>query len=282
MNSDVPYGAQDFPAHLFFNFKNNKEPTQLEKHMASIAQKIAKSWQARREEEQRAERAKNALDKDIPFDLRINGKVNLTPLLPESLQESFPAGGYLVREFARYSMNLGQGKSIHAFVVYVDREDRLGEISYLQILVDPRGNKQVRWFRDIDNDNEPHRPIGDADWGFWLDDATGSIGLRQFQSKDNVLYDRIWDPEGAERVKPPILEFTHYPDKYDATKAYKTQHEAMLYARTAKDQNALECEEYVLVSSVTVPERPGEDRDDYIEIVRGIDLKPGVDMIYVY
>jgi hypothetical protein len=105
---------------------------------------------------------------------------------------------------------------------------------------------------------------GNADeWGAWLDPAQGMIGWPQFQTKDGVLYDRVWNP-GAARIAP--REMTETLQDLQGTTTRKLT--AMLYGRPTGAAAPAPSTEYILVAAVDAGQQA------FVEIHAGIDVNP--------
>lgn len=118
---------------------------------------------------------------------------------------------------------------------------------------------ECRYFSRIDEVTP-----GSADeWGAWLDPAQGMIGWPQFQTKDGVLYDRVWSP-GAARVQP--REMTETLETLAGTSTRKLT--AMLYARPTGAAAPAPPTEYILVAAVEAGQQA------FVEIHAGIDINP--------
>jgi hypothetical protein len=105
---------------------------------------------------------------------------------------------------------------------------------------------------------------GSADeWGAWLDPAQGMIGWPRFQTKDGVLYDRVWNPGGA-RIAP--RELTETVEDLQGVKTRKLS--AMLYGRATGAAAPAPPTEYILLAAVEAGEQA------FVEIHAGIDVNP--------
>jgi hypothetical protein len=106
-------------------------------------------------------------------------------------------------------------------------------------------------------------PATAEDWAFWLDPAQGMIGWTEFQTKDGVLYGRVW-AAGSARV-PPRQQIETLQD-ISGTSSRKLQ--AMLYGRPTGIKSPAPATEYILVEAVE------QDGSAWIDIHVGIDINP--------
>jgi hypothetical protein len=135
-----------------------------------------------------------------------------------------------------------------------------GRAAFFQLHLGPDGNPdECRYFSRIDQIT----PASREEWGAWLDPAQGMIGWPQFQTKDGMLYDRVWAP-GSARIEPRVLEETIE----DLQGASTRRLSLMLYAAPTEAPGPAPQREYVLVTAVE------EGNQGWIEIHAGIDINP--------
>jgi hypothetical protein len=127
---------------------------------------------------------------------------------------------------------------------------------HLGALGDP---DECRYFSRIDQ----VAPATPPDWGFWLDPTQGMIGWPEFQTKDGILYGRVW-AGGAGRV-PPREQIETIRDV--AGERRRALH-AMLYGRATGAQAPAPATEYILVEAIE------QDNAAWVEIHAGIDINP--------
>lgn len=61
--------------------------------------------------------------------------------------------------------------------------------------------EECRWYSWFDQ----VAPQSPAEWAFWLAPTDGMIGWPEFQTKDGVMWRRIW-PDGGQRAQPIDIE----------------------------------------------------------------------------
>lgn len=118
---------------------------------------------------------------------------------------------------------------------------------------------ECRYFSPLDE----VRPASPDEWGFWLDDAEGAIGMPDFQAKDGKQYWRAWSP-GSARV-PPVVWNETIRDLRGETARHAR---AMLYGMPTGLAAPAPQSEYILVAAV---EQSGQA---FVEILAGIDINP--------
>ena len=106
-------------------------------------------------------------------------------------------------------------------------------------------------------------PASQDEWGFWLDDAEGAIGMPDFQAKDGKQYWRAWSP-GSARVPPVEINETIQGLQGETTRRAR----AMLYGMPTGLAPPAPPSEYIFVAAV---EQSGQAS---VEILAGIDFNP--------
>jgi hypothetical protein len=135
-----------------------------------------------------------------------------------------------------------------------------GGKSFFALHLGPSGQPdECRYFSLIDQVT----PATEQDWAFWLDPAQGMIGWPEFQTKDGLLYGRVW-AEGTARV-PPRDQVETLQD----LSGEKTRNlQAMLYGRSIGAKPPAPESEYILVEAIE------QDGSAWVEIHAGIDINP--------
>lgn len=231
----------------------------------SLLKRIGKKRIDQRKESAQ-KRGLERIDKDLPLGLRINGMVDVSQvdfiLGGDDLKVKYPGTGNIVSSYGYFSM--GQS-NVRRF--YFDSSNGL----YMLQVVTDRNNvvEECKLFM-------PYDEVFPDDWGFWLADGDGYIGLDTFQLKDGTQYYRVWENEEAMRIveeddqgnrltRIPPAEFleTIYLDSYgEQTETVK--YDSMLYGRHVTEEIA----EFLLVSAV-------EEQDGAsVQIMVGIELQP--------
>jgi hypothetical protein len=106
-------------------------------------------------------------------------------------------------------------------------------------------------------------PATAEDWAFWLDPARGMIGWPEFQTKDGVLYGRVW-AAGSTRVPPRQQIETIQELSGNSSRNLQ----AMLYGRPSGINPPAPATEYILVEAVE------QEGSAWIDIHVGIDINP--------
>ena len=222
--------------------------------MATLAQLFKSSWENRAKRKADEERLKNPFDRYLPFGLHDDGRIELSPFLPEGLKMPDLGKAHII--YASSQFNLGGMKGFRVFLHAEGDEEKK---SYLWIIQDG-DNFSIRWFASLHVDS----PENDDDWFFWIHPETGMVGSPVFQTKgDKIQFGRLWSP-GDTHVAPIHVEESVLMDRYDPTQSFVVKHDLMLYGRKPDVVPALD--EYVLLSSV-------EDKDgSFIAIDVGVDI----------
>lgn len=155
--------------------------------------------------------------------------------------------------------------SAQSVAVLTSRSDTLHRLyvaddCYLQIHLDSTGRPdECRFFRVLDE----LEPADKAEWGEWLDEGNGMLGLPEFRTPDGTAYLRAW-ASGTKRVEPIAFSET-----MESTDGYETgDYRMMLYRRDTGLKDPAPEVEYLLVSVI---ESGGEA---WIEVATGIDVNP--------
>jgi hypothetical protein len=204
------------------------------------------------------------VDRDLPLGLRINALAEISAvdfiLGGDDLKIKHPGDSCIVASFGY----IASGRSdIHRF--YLESEKT---VYMLQVVTDERKNLQeIKLFMPLDE-------VYPEDWGFWLSEKDGYIGMSVFQTKDGAQYYRVWENPGAEIVLeddgrgnritriPPVqfmekICFDEYGRESEIVK-----YDSMLYGRHVNDN----ADEYLLVSAVS--ERDGAS----VQLMVGMEL----------
>ena len=118
---------------------------------------------------------------------------------------------------------------------------------------------ECRYFSLIDQVT----PASQQDWAFWLDPAQGMIGWPEFQTKDGMLYGRLW-AGGSMRVPPREQTETIQDLSGNRSRALH----AMLYGRATGAPAPAPATEYILVEAIE------QENAAWVEIHAGIDINP--------
>jgi len=210
--------------------------------------------------------ASQRIDLDLPLGLRMNALLEIPEidfiLGGNDLKMKHPGGTLTVASMGKIPMG---DSTVHRF--YANLE---GGVYVLQVVVDSNhAIEECKLFTLLDE-------VYPDDWGFWLAESDGYIGLDRFQIKDGTVYYRVWDSQGGEnptagdqqsssmsRIAPVHLEEMIYMDPYGEQKEM-VRYESMLYGRHVNDN----VDEYLLVSAAE------EINGASVQIMLGIDLQP--------
>jgi hypothetical protein len=131
---------------------------------------------------------------------------------------------------------------------------------FFQLHLDPAGHPdECRYFSLLDEIT----PASRDEWGFWLDDTEGVIGLPDFQAKDGKQYWRAWSP-GQSRLPPVEATETIQSLQGETTRRLR----AMLYGVPTGLAAPAPPTEYIFVAAV---EQSGQA---FVEVLAGIDFNP--------
>ncbi|KAB2642179.1 MAG: DUF2491 family protein [Verrucomicrobia bacterium] len=206
----------------------------------------------------------NPLDRDLPFGLHLDGKIEIATLLPEVMKPLLAQGAHVVAGFSEVTI-MGQ----QCFRVLIIPEQ--GDTGSYLLICPMEEETLVRWFVNIDE----VFPSSSEEWDFWLSDEDGSIGIQQFQSKDGELFDRLWGAPEECFVEPVCFDERLVLNRFDDAETKSIEHRTMLYGRAVADE-VWPCDQYVLLSACT--ERDGS----YVSIDAGVDLDFHVNVKVIY
>ncbi|MFH1117413.1 MAG: DUF2491 family protein [Pseudomonadota bacterium] len=237
--------------------------------MASNWGLLKRIWQKKANEYSTAFRESKTerIDKDLPLGLRISGMVEV-PIVDfvlggDDLKIKHPGTRNPIAACGKFDLG---GSGVHRFYLEAD-----SDIYTLQIAAD-RNNRieECKLFMPLDE----VYPETVADWDFWLSPQDGSIGLDAFQTKDEILYNRVWSGGRSgtgqiDRVLPLEFEETVYHDPEGAHRE-SIKYRSMLYGRHVNER----VDEYLLLSAVE------EDDGAAIQIMVGIEIDPGSLVVY--
>lgn len=194
------------------------------------------------------------LDHCLPFGLHLDGKIEITTLLPEAMNHLFIQGAHLIEGFSKMTL-----MGYQCFRVLIRPEH--GERGSYLLICQKDHETLVRWFINIDE----VFPASDEEWDFWLSEEDGSIGIQQFQSKDGALFDRLWGDKESSIVEPVRFKERLVLNRFDDSETKAMTNLSMLYGRTVGD-DLCSCDEYALLSACK--EREGS----HVSIDIGVDL----------
>ncbi len=71
------------------------------------------------------------------------------------------------------------------------------------------------------------------DWDLWLNEETGLIGFKDFQTPDGMTYQRLWKQEGPDYAAPWCYDESVTDDPF-VPSSFNISHHAMLYGRSIR------------------------------------------------
>lgn len=204
------------------------------------------------------------IDRDLPLGLRFNCLVEFPEvdfiLAGSDLLIKYPGSGCSVISFGKFPV----GDSM-AYRFYLSSS---AGPYMLQLVAD--SNKVIEESKLF----MPYDEIFPEDWGFWLADNDGYIGLSVFDTKNSTRFYRVWENAEATRVveedgqggqidRIPPVRFVEkiFTDPFGETTENVT-HDSMLYGRHVNEN----VDEYLLISAIDEPEGAS------VQIMVGLEL----------
>jgi hypothetical protein len=205
------------------------------------------------------------VDMDLPLGLRFSGIVGFSEvdfiLGGDELKIKYPGEDTIVVSYGKFLVGESMVRRFYL--------DASGRIYVLQVVTDSKNIiEELKLFMPFDE-------IFPSDWGFWLSEKDGYIGLSVFQTKDGAQYFRVWGsdddgtvveegPDGKiTRVPPLKFSETLYLDPFGG-ESDTVNYESMLYGRHVNDT----VDEYLIVSAVE------EKNGASVQIMVGMELAP--------
>lgn len=207
------------------------------------------------------EKPPQPIDEGLPFNIFVGSTlvVSEIPFLlgADQLTIKHPEGENIVHAFSKTAFD---SSLMYRFYVGMGSDAE----HVIQIITGEKGVvEEFRLFRTY----AEVFPESENEWDFWIGEADGSIGLKQFQDRDGKLFERLWSRSDDPRVAPVQFNETINLDRYGQD-YINVKHGAMLYGRVAVETQELSLNEYMLLSF----EAHGE-KDNKIHIMSGIDLE---------
>ena len=165
------------------------------------------------------------IDLDWPLNIRLGSTVRIDPslfiLAGDDLKLAAPPGDCVVA--AAGTFILGQMKHYRFYL-----KDTAEDEWFLQLTLDSLGAASgTMLYQTLDE----VFPETDEDWDLWLNEETGLIGFKDFQTPDGIAYQRVWKQGGPDYTAPWSYDETITDDPF-AAPVLETNHCAMLYGRT--------------------------------------------------
>jgi hypothetical protein len=212
------------------------------------------------------------IDKDLPLGLRFNCLIEFPEvdfiLAGADLLIKYPGSSCSVVSYGKFPVG---DSMLHRF--YLDTSE--GPYM-LQIVADSKKIiEECKLFM-------PYDEIYPDDWGFWLAEQDGYIGLSIFDTKSSVRFFRVWEnPEATrivesntdgatiDRIPPVRFVETIYLDPF-GEKTETVTYETMLYGRHVNES----VDEYLMISAVD------ESDGASVQIMVGLELaSPSIKVI---
>lgn len=190
---------------------------------------------------------------DYPLGLHMNATLRFDPtdfiIAEQSLKIGFPPGDISVVAIGEF---VCLGVPFHRFYL----KDLKNNEWVLEVANDKQ-NVEVSLFQTIDE-------VYPDDWDFWLNEQTGLIGYKDFNTPDQVEYSRVFRNPG-----PAYLE----PIEFDETikgggQEFSLNHAMMLYSREIPLPVGEPLKEYLLVS------KEEDDEGLLVQIMAGVPVNP--------
>ena len=212
------------------------------------------------------------IDRDLPLGLRFNCLVEFPEvdfiLAGSDLLTKYPGSGCSVVSYGNFPVG---DSMLHRFYL-----DASAGPYMLQIVADSKKViEECKLFMPFDE-------IYPDDWGFWMAEQDGYIGLNIFDTRTAVRFFRIWenpeatriverDETGAtiDRIPPVRFVETIYLDAFGEKKETVT-YDTMLYGRHVNEN----VDEYLMISAVE------ESDGASVQIMVGVELaSPSIKVI---
>src|SRR5262249_28839968 len=136
----------------------------------------------------------------------------------------------------------------------------LDDRTFVQIHLDGSRPDECRYFVQIDE----VVPADAEEWKAWVEQGRGMVCWPQFQTKDEKLYDRVWNP-GSEWTAP----VQYGEDIEGKARSPSIKGVMMLYGAATGLPDPAPQSEYILVASA---ESPSEGA--WVAVYAGIDVNP--------
>ncbi|MCX5874216.1 MAG: DUF2491 family protein [Deltaproteobacteria bacterium] len=204
------------------------------------------------------------IDRDLPLGLRFNCLVEVPEvdfiLAGADLLTKYPGTGCSVVSYGKFPVG---DSMLHRFYL-----DSSAGPYMLQVVADSKKViEECKLFM-------PYDEIYPEDWGFWLAEQDGYIGLNVFDTKNSVRFFRVWEnPEATrivesdgagtqiDRIPPVRFVETLYIDPF-GEKTETLNYESMLYGRNVSEN----VDEYLMISAVD------ESDGASVQIMVGVEL----------
>jgi hypothetical protein len=190
---------------------------------------------------------------DYPLGLHLNATLRFDPtdfiLAEQSFKIGFPSGDISVVAIGEF---VCLGVFFHRFYL-----KDLKNAEWVLEVADGKQNVEVSLFQTIDE-------VYPDDWDFWLNERTGLIGYKDFNTPDRVEYSRVFRNPGPDYVKP--IEFKE--SIKGGGQEFCLNHAMMLYSRKVPGAVGENLTEYLLVS------KEEDEEGLLVQIMAGVPVNP--------
>jgi hypothetical protein len=188
-----------------------------------------------------------------PLGLRLNAVLRFDPtdfiLAGDSLKVELPSGDLAIVAVGEFRC---LGITFYRFYLK-DLKDN----DWVLQVADDNGTQELVLLQTLDE-------IYPDDWGFWLNDQTGLIGYKDFQTPDQLTYFRTLGSNGPDHVDP--VTFQEVVRSGEDT--FSIDHAMMLYQRDFQVAGTMDLTEYLLVS------RELDEEGTLVHIMSGVPVNP--------
>ncbi len=191
--------------------------------------------------------------KNYPLGIHLNAILRFDPtdfiLAGENIKVELPAGDVSVMAISEFRC---LGIPFYRFYVK-DLKDN----EWVLQVADDKESREVVLYQTLDE-------VFPDDWDFWLNDQTGLIGYKDFQTPDGLVYVRSFRNPGPDYANP--IEFLE--NVRGSEDALSIEHMMMLYARGVDAPGCSDLVEYLLVS------REVDEEGALVRIMAGVPVNP--------
>ncbi|MGC9965575.1 MAG: DUF2491 family protein [Syntrophobacteraceae bacterium] len=190
---------------------------------------------------------------DYPLGLHLNATLRFDPtdfiIAEQSFKIDFPSGDISVVAIGEF---VCLGVPFHRFYL-----KDLKNTEWVLEVADKKQDLEVALFQTVDE-------VYPDDWDFWLNDRTGLIGYKDFNTPDQVEYSRVFRNPGPDYLEP--IEFEE-PIR-GGGQEFCVNHAMMLYSREISVTVGEKLTEYLLVS------KEEDEEGLLVRIMAGIPVSP--------
>jgi hypothetical protein len=190
---------------------------------------------------------------DYPLGLHMNAVLRFDPtdfiIAEQSFKIGFPPGDISVAAIGAF---VCLGVPFHRFYL-----KDLKNNEWVLEVADDKQNLEVSLYQTIDE-------VYPDDWDLWLNDSTGLIGYKDFNTPDQVEYSRVFRNPGPDYVEPVEYE----ESIKGGGQEFCVSHAMMLYNREIPVTVGENLTEYLLVS------KEEDEEGVLVQIMAGVPVNP--------